>query len=161
VEPTVRAYAGADRDAVITLALRAWEPVFASMREILGPAVDAVVHAPDWRTYQRTAVEATLDDAAKRIWVAEADGAVVGFVAVSLDHATEVGEVWMVAVDPAVQNGGLGTALTMLGVDEIRAAGMRVAVIGTGGDPGHAPARRVYEKLGFTPMPIVQYHKAL
>jgi RimJ/RimL family protein N-acetyltransferase len=34
-------------------------------------------------------------------------------------------------------------------------------MVSTGGDPGHAPARRVYEKLGFTPVPNVIYLKAL
>ncbi|MGZ4435804.1 MAG: hypothetical protein ACXVW7_19605 [Trebonia sp.] len=32
---------------------------------------------------------------------------------------------------------------------------------GTGGDPGHAPARRLYERAGFTPVPLVRYFKAL
>lgn len=34
-------------------------------------------------------------------------------------------------------------------------------VVGTGGDPGHAPARRLYERAGFTPVPLVRYFKAL
>jgi hypothetical protein len=38
---------------------------------------------------------------------------------------------------------------------------MRVAVIGTGGDPGHAPARRLYEHAGFRLMPAAQYFKVL
>jgi hypothetical protein len=38
---------------------------------------------------------------------------------------------------------------------------MRVAVIGTGGDPGHAPARRVYEQAGYTPHALTQYFKVL
>ena len=36
---------------------------------------------------------------------------------------------------------------------------MRVAMIETGGD--HAPARRVYEKAGFTPLPAVRFFKSL
>jgi hypothetical protein len=28
----------------------------------------------------------------------------------------------------------------------MRAAGMRIAIVGTGGDPGYAPARHPYEK---------------
>jgi hypothetical protein len=43
----------------------------------------------------------------------------------------------------------------------MRSAGMRLAMIGTGGDPGHAPARRTYEKAGYTPLPAVNYFKAL
>jgi hypothetical protein len=33
--------------------------------------------------------------------------------------------------------------------------------IDTGGDPGHASARRVYEKADYTLMPIARYFKAL
>lgn len=39
--------------------------------------------------------------------------------------------------------------------------GLPLVEIGTGGDPGHAPARHVYEKAGFTALPIVRYYKAL
>jgi ribosomal protein S18 acetylase RimI-like enzyme len=158
---TVRPYVEEDREAVVALALRAWAPVFASMRDVLGAAVDEVVHGTDWRLHQRSQVEAALADGEKWTRVAERDGSIVGFVVVSLDPAQSVGEVWMVAVDPDAQRLGIGTALTRLGVDHIAASGMRVAMIGTGGDAGHAPARRVYEALGFRPMPIVQYYKAL
>ena len=48
-----------------------------------------------------------------------------------------------------------------LAVEEMRAAGMKVAVVGTGGDEGHAPARRSYEKAGYTPLPLVRYYQAL
>jgi len=46
-------------------------------------------------------------------------------------------------------------------VDRIAELGIPLAEIGTGGDPGHAPARHVYEKAGFTPLPLVRYYKAL
>ena len=36
-----------------------------------------------------------------------------------------------------------------------------MALVGTGGDPGHAPARRAYEQAGFTALPIVNYVKKL
>ena len=41
-------------------------------------------------------------------------------------------------------------------MDRITELGLPLAEIGTGGDPGHAPARHVYEKAGFTPVPLVQ-----
>jgi ribosomal protein S18 acetylase RimI-like enzyme len=82
------------------------------------------------------------------VCVAEADGAVVAFMAVSLDPERSVGELCMIAVDPETQNRGLGTRLTNMATDWIREAGMKIAKIGTGGDPGHAPARRAYDKAG-------------
>jgi hypothetical protein len=38
---------------------------------------------------------------------------------------------------------------------------MQLAVVGTGGDEGHAPARRSYEKAGYTGLPLMRYYKAL
>jgi GNAT superfamily N-acetyltransferase len=67
----------------------------------------------------------------------------------------------MLAVDPAAQRQGLGRALTDHATAWLRDAGMRVAVIGIGGDPGHVPARRVYEQVGYSVMPAAQYFKVL
>jgi len=38
---------------------------------------------------------------------------------------------------------------------------MSVAMVATGGDPGHAPARRTYEKLGFRQLPLALLQEAL
>ena len=85
----------------------------------------------------------------------------VGFVAAQLDPERQMGEVWMLAVDPDAQGRGIGTALTEVVTGWLRDAGMTVAMVGTGGDPGHAPARRVYEKAGYTVFPLARYFKAL
>jgi GNAT superfamily N-acetyltransferase len=102
-----------------------------------------------------------LADANNSIWVAERDGRAVGFVAVRLDEENDRGEVWMLAVDPDHQRHGIGTALTTVATEWIREAGMSVAMIDTGGDAGHAPARHVYAKSGYSAMPIARYFKAL
>jgi GNAT superfamily N-acetyltransferase len=161
VEPTIRLYRASDREAVVALALRAWEPVFASMRQVLGDEIDTLLHGEAWRVHQQHEVEAALDDEEMRRWVAESDDVALAFMAVRLHHQRSIGQVWMIAVDPDSQDRGLGTALTNVATDWMRAAGMRVAMIGTGGDPGHAPARRVYQKAGYTPIPVANYFKAL
>lgn len=44
----------------------------------------------------------------------------------------------------------------------MRNAGMRLPTMGTGGDPSHAPARRIYEKVGFgAAIPSVWLYKLL
>ena len=44
----------------------------------------------------------------------------------------------------------------------LRAHGMRVVKVTTGGDKSHAPARRAYEKAGFrTDLPTVTYFREL
>jgi ribosomal protein S18 acetylase RimI-like enzyme len=155
----IRHFAEADRSAVVALSLRAWAPVFASLAELLGPELFSRLHA-DWRSDQRHAVEQALSSESLRVWVAD-EGSVVGFVAVSFDRDRLMGEIYMIAVDPGAQNRGVGGALTEFAVEEMRRAGMRVAMIDTGGDPGHAPARRTYERSGFTQLPVARYFKAL
>jgi GNAT superfamily N-acetyltransferase len=67
----------------------------------------------------------------------------------------------LLAVHPDYQNEGIGTELNNFALGKMRAAGMKLAVVGTGGDPGHAPARRSYEKAGYTGLPLVRYYKDL
>jgi GNAT superfamily N-acetyltransferase len=151
-----------DHDEIVELSLRAWAPVFASVGELLGEELDSLLHGPDWREYQARDVRATLHDAEKRVWVAEADSRLLGFVAAGVvDQTRLIGEVAMVAVDPAAQRHGIGSALTEHATTWLREQGMRVAVINTGGDPGHEPARRIYEQLGFRLFPNALYFRAL
>jgi ribosomal protein S18 acetylase RimI-like enzyme len=151
-----------DHDEIVELSLRAWAPVFASVGEVLGEELDRLLHGTDWRDHQARDVQATLGDDANRVWVAEDEGRIVGFVAAAVaDDVRLIGEIAMVAVDPAAQRQGFGRSLTEHAAAWLGEQGMRVAVIGTGGDPGHAPARRVYERLDFRPLPGVQYFRAL
>lgn len=43
----------------------------------------------------------------------------------------------------------------------LRDAGVSVAMVETGRDPGHAPARRTHEQCGFEPWPVMRYFKTL
>lgn len=157
---TIRRYDPSDRDAVVALSLRAWAPVFESLATVLGAAIFGRLH-PDWRDDQRKAVIGVLDECGARTWVAEVGSQVVGFVALSFHQAQSIGEIVMIAVDPAAQMRGTGTELSNWALERIAEAGAAVAMVDTGGDPGHAPARRTYEKAGFTPLPVLRYFKAL
>jgi ribosomal protein S18 acetylase RimI-like enzyme len=160
VRPTIRPLAPADIATVVEFSLRAWAPVFESFRTVLGERVYQALY-PDWRTSQADAMEAVCQDDAAAVWVAEQQGRPVGYVALRLDTDSRTGEIDMLAVDPLVQGQGIGTALTAFAVQRLREAGVVLAVVGTGGDPGHAPARRVYEKLGFVGLPLVRYYARL
>ena len=158
----IRELADADVDDVVALSLRAWEPVFASFGAVLGRDVYQHIY-PDWRSAQAAAVQRVCRDPAMRVQVATEDGRPVGFVAVVVHDESHdepgSGEVEMLAVDPAAQRRGTGTRLLEAGLAVLRDAGVRLAVIGTGGDPGHAPARRTYEAAGFTALPLVRYYR--
>jgi GNAT superfamily N-acetyltransferase len=161
MEPSIRPARDADADAVVELALAAWAPVFDSIRVALGDELFERSYGGDWRAAQRAAVEHALTDEATHVWVREAEGGVAGFVAVILHAADRTGEIHMVAVAPEHQRQGHAIALTEWATAWIKDAGMLIAMVETGGDPGHAPARAVYEQAGYTLWPAARYFKAL
>ncbi|MDJ0713313.1 MAG: GNAT family N-acetyltransferase [Prochloraceae cyanobacterium] len=116
---------------------------------------------PDWRVSQQKAVEGVCAAEDTNVWIAIDAGTTVGFVAVKLDSDSSMGEIYMVAVDPDFQGRGIGTALIEFALDRMKDAGMSVAMVETGADPGHAPARHTYEKAGFGLLPIARYFKKL
>jgi GNAT superfamily N-acetyltransferase len=148
-----RDYRPSDEEQVVSLSLRAWAPVFASMESAIGSELFARLRG-DWRVSQEEAVRKALAAPEQRVWVAVTEDGVVGFVVAILHSEGLVGEIWMLAVDPDAQDQGVGTNLTEVATEWLRTSGMRVAMVDTGGDPGHAPARRVYEKADYTAMPV-------
>ena len=162
MRPRIRPFEDRDAEAVVSLSLRAWAPAYASLERVLGAEIFRRQH-PDWREDQRRAVRGVLAANERNVWVAEAGaGFVAGFVAIELDHPEEgMGEISMLGVDPDRQGAGIGTALTEFALERLKEAGMGVAMVETGGDPGHAPARRAYEKAGFALLPIARYFKNL
>jgi predicted N-acetyltransferase YhbS len=95
------------------------------------------------------------------VLVAERDDVVVGYVAYEIRRKDATGEVQLLAVHPEHQNKGIGTLLNRRASEEMREAGVRLAVVETGGDSSHAPARAVYSKAGYTGLPLVRYFRRL
>jgi len=148
-------------DAVVQLSLRAWAPVFVSMKATMDIEVYDAFYPDGWHVSQEQAVTGVLADNDIKVWVALEAMEAVGFVAVKLDPEGVLGQIYMVAVDPDSQGKGVGSDLTAFAVDAMRDAGMSIAMVETGGDPGHAPARQTYEKAGFGLFPAAQYFKKL
>ena len=137
-------------------------PVFASLEGAVGTDVFRRLF-PDWRAAQAKAVETVCTTPEHAVWVAVLDERPVGFVASALidEDAAQAGEVVMIAVDPAHQGAGVAASLLTHALAELQAQGIELAVIATGGDPGHAPARALYEKFGFAGLPLVRYYRQL
>jgi mycothiol synthase len=82
--------------------------------------------------------------------VAERDGVMTGFhwTKIPADEGEDIGEVYVVGVDPAEQGTGLGRALTLAGLHHMRERGLDQAMLYV--DEDNVPAIRLYEDLGFT-----------
>ncbi|MGO1417549.1 MAG: GNAT family N-acetyltransferase [Candidatus Corynebacterium faecigallinarum] len=74
---------------------------------------------------------------------------------------TRWGEVHVIVVDPEVQRQGIASVLLDRSHQRIREAGMRMVMVETGDDPGHAPARSVYRANGYKRWPVARYFKDL
>lgn len=154
-------YHDAHRDAVIRLSLRAWAPVF----EELAPAVPGHVYRAfypsGWQARQLADVAAFLSAEAERAWVALDAGVPVGWMGLRLHPEDSMGELHILAVDPARQREGIAAALITHALAHMRSSGMRIAMVETGDDPGHAPSRATYERSGFARWPVARYFREL
>jgi len=157
----IREFREDDLEAIVEFSLRAWHPVFASLRNVLGDDILLRLH-PDWEADRADAVRSTCTNDERDVFVAVANGRPVGFVAVALNAFHErMGVIDIIGVDPDHRRRGIGSALTEVATEHMRSRGMDIAVVETGGDPGHAPARAAYETAGFTLLPIARYFRLL
>ncbi|MFI6659648.1 mycothiol synthase [Streptomyces sp. NPDC050523] len=74
-------------------------------------------------------------------------GELVGFHWTKVHAAEQLGEVYVLGVRPGVQGGGLGKALTAIGLRHLAAQGLPAAMLYVDGD--NKAAVSVYERLGF------------
>lgn len=156
----VRRAVPADLPGVQLVNVAAFLPIHESFNAILGPSLGALAF-PDWPERQRRELEELLSLAESVMFVAEIDAQIVGFVVVTLDYESEVGELQMIAVHPDSRQQGIGTQLNNVALQAMREAGMKLAELETGGDSSHAAARRAYERAGYSALPVVRYFKEL
>jgi GNAT superfamily N-acetyltransferase len=127
----------------------AFAPIFAAFRSILGDEIYELAQAREEQAQADHLTSLLQPDTSWELHAVARRGELVGFIAIKLDHDTKIGEIGLNAVHPDHAGKGVGTAMYDFAVARMREAGMRVATVGTGGDPSHAPARRAYEKAGF------------
>jgi ribosomal protein S18 acetylase RimI-like enzyme len=156
----IRPYEESDHSEVIEITLLAFAPIHSSFAKILGPEINPLVY-PDWRVSQREGIENIIKSETITLCVAEVEGKIAGYVAYALNDKDKTGEVEILAVHPQYQNQGIGTVLNLYALEKLKAGGMKLVTVGTGGDESHVAARRSYEKSGYTALPLVRYYKAL
>jgi GNAT superfamily N-acetyltransferase len=152
-----------DVEPLVDLTIRAFEAIQHGIRDQLGADLFAPQNG-DWRgDYQRTVSELSNAEHADRVIVAETDGRPLGFASWTTHPGPlgPQGEITLLAVDPDEQRQGVGRALIDAACDAMRQAGCVVAIVSTGGDRAHEPARAAYEAAGFTALPTVFYSRLL
>ena len=148
-------------EEVIALTHTAWTPVFARMQGAVPKFVIDNFYPEGWPVRQEADVRALLMDPATPVWLSLEGEAVTGFVGLRLHPEDRMGEIHILAVHPDHQRRGVGRALLAHGLSELKASGCAMAMVETGGDPGHAPSRATYEAAGFERWPVARYFRPL
>ncbi|MFB6839598.1 mycothiol synthase [Streptomyces sp. NPDC056361] len=110
----------------------------------------AFAHHPE----QGSLTQRDLDDRTAEPWfdpkgffLAEKDGQLIGFHWTKTHAEEQLGEVYVVGILPEAQGGGLGKALTAIGLRHLAAQGLPTAMLYV--DADNTAAVRVYEGIGF------------
>ncbi|GAA1938641.1 mycothiol synthase [Streptomyces durmitorensis] len=111
---------------------------------------DAFAHHPE----QGSLTQRDLDDRKAEPWfdpagffLAKKDGELIGFHWTKVHAAEGLGEVYVLGVRSGAQGGGLGKALTTIGLNHLAGAGLPTAMLYV--DADNKAAVSVYERLGF------------
>ncbi|MCC5869510.1 MAG: GNAT family N-acetyltransferase [Gammaproteobacteria bacterium] len=139
-----------DLPALEEIRAAAFAPVFASFRDLLGDSIYEIVQARADEEQSELLASLLASDSSWAVYAAEVANQLLGFVALKLDPGSRVGEIGLNAVHPKHAGQGIGTHMYDFALSRMREAGMRAATVATGGDDSHAPARRAYEKAGFS-----------
>jgi ribosomal protein S18 acetylase RimI-like enzyme len=157
----IRGFHQEDTNRLVDIALKAWAPIFDFYNEELGDDLYYILY-PDWRREKERQIREFCERAADRVFVAEKDSIIVGFVTFSMDNDNCIGEIGNNAVHPDFQGQGIAPVLYDHVFGILKQAGIRYVKVKTGGDPAHAPARRAYEKANFNEkLPDVTYYKKI
>jgi ribosomal protein S18 acetylase RimI-like enzyme len=157
----IRPFEPPDTPQIVDLSLRAWAPVFEKLQPAIPPYVYDAFYPKGWNVRQKAEIERFLATEGGNVFVMTADGKVVGFVGIRIHPEDQMGELYVLAVDPTHQRQGLATALINFALGRIGEAGMVMAMVETGDDPGHAPSRAAYESVGFERWPVARYFRKL
>jgi ribosomal protein S18 acetylase RimI-like enzyme len=164
----IRPLLPSDVDAVVEIAIAAWKPIIARLRQEMGDELFMLAR-PDWQQEKARRVrKACAPDSSAIVAVAEVAQIsgqatrVAGFCTCYARPALGIGEIGNNAVHPDWQGRGIAARLYQYAFEQLRERGMRYVQVRTGGGRAHAPARRAYQKAGFdVALPQVEYYRKL
>ncbi len=159
----IRSFRATDLPILIDLTIEVFGPFYERSFRSMVPADVYLHHHGSWADDYRTSVPQLHEPSAGKV-VAVASGdrdEILGFVGWEIEVDDRHGRIAIVAVRESARGAGLGRALCEHALAAMQGEGVEFLSVGTGGDWFHAPARALYESLGFHAVPVVYYLRAM
>ncbi len=139
-----------DMGTVLDIAIAAWAPIYKEYSEILGDEIFNIVFT-NWQEKKKKGIEKACSGSDNCVaYVVEIDNKIAGFISFYIDSSTGIGTIGNNAIHPNYQGLGIGGEMYQFAFEQFRKHGMKCATVTTGGDKAHLPARKAYEKAGFS-----------
>jgi ribosomal protein S18 acetylase RimI-like enzyme len=140
----IRLYHAGDLDELKRITIEGFEGIAIDQnveREL------GVVGGHDWRWRKARHVDEDIEANSNGVFVAEADGKVLGYISTRLDPEAGKGRIPNLAVDKAARGGGIGRKLIEHALEYFRREGMAFAMIETMAD--NPVGQHLYPSCGF------------
>ena len=144
----MRDYRSEDLESVMDIANAAWRPIRQMSREALGDKISDLFNPAGDAKSKGLQIKNQIDSGNYGIAVCEHENRVVGFITWRVDGFCA--EICNNAARPDSGVKGVGQTMYQYVLDIFRRQKVKVVKVTTGLDWAHAPARRAYERAGFT-----------
>ncbi len=146
---SIRAFAPADLPVIVDIGNRAWKEIKKMTRDSLGDRLADRFNPEGDSVTKGREIESFAASTPENIFICEEDNRIVGFITFVLAPGG-VGVIGNNAVDPECGLKGIGQQMYRAVLEHFRKNGMKTARVTTGLDYAHTPARRAYERAGFS-----------
>ncbi|MBO5792048.1 MAG: GNAT family N-acetyltransferase [Lentisphaeria bacterium] len=144
----MRPYCEDDLLKVMEIANIAWRPIRKMSRAALGDSIADILNPDGDDVSKGFQVKGQIESGAYGIAVCEHEGELVGFITYAINGIW--GEICNNGALTSTGLKGIGQTMYKYVMEEFRKAGVKVVKVTTGLDDAHAPARRAYERAGFS-----------
>ena len=146
-EYNIRPATPADTDTLVKIALNEWKAIYEGYRQQMGDEL-YFTFFPDCNADKEGQIRKNVSDG--NCFVTECDGKIAGFITCLYSESKKIGTISNNAVSAEFRGKGIGPRQYEFVFDRLRSLGAIAVMVTTGLDEAHAPARRAYEKVGFS-----------
>lgn len=144
----MREYRSEDLEAVMSIANAGWKEIRKMSRQEWGDKIADLINPAGDDVSKGLQVKEQIESGIYHIAVCEHEGEIVGFITTHTDGI--FGEICNNAAKAGTGLKGIGQTMYKYALDRFRSEGVKVAQVTTGLDYAHAPARKAYERAGFS-----------